>query len=101
MAMPANEGDPVLASFVWMDHERQYFIATAGSLVQAGLPYTHCCWWQVSDEPNAPPQKVNLMVSQPQIAEIYYSTCSAIDKHNRLRQDDLCIEKKVETVNWS
>ena len=99
-AMPANEGDPELASFVWMGRERQYFIATAGSL-QAGLPYTRCRWRQVSDEPNAPPQKVNLIVSQPKIAEIYYSTCSAIDKHNRLRQDDLRIEKKVETVNWS
>ena len=44
---------------------------------------------------------MNLIVSQPKIAEIYYSTCSAIDKHNRLRQDDLRIEKKVETVNWS
>ncbi|KAI2514170.1 Transposase IS4 [Fragilaria crotonensis] len=99
-AMPANVGDPQLASFVWMDRERRYFIATAGSL-QAGTPYTRCRWRQVSDEPNAPPQKVNLVVSQPQIVEIYYSTCSAIDKHNRLRQDDLRIEKKVETVNWS
>ena len=83
-----------------MDRERRYFIATAGSLMQ-GTPYTRCRWWQVSDEPNAPPEKVNLVIAQPQIAEMYYSTCSAIDEHNRLRQDDLRIEKKIETHNWS
>jgi hypothetical protein len=95
-----NKGDPELASFVWMDRERRYFNATAGSF-EHGTPYTRCRSRQVSDEPNAPPEKVNLVIGQPQIAEFYYSTCSAIDKHNRLRQDDLRIEKKVETINWS
>ena len=83
-----------------MDRERRYFNATAGSF-EHGTPYTRCRSRQVSDEPNAPPEKVNLVIGQPQIAEFYYSTCSAIDKHNRLRQDDLRIEKKVETINWS
>jgi hypothetical protein len=101
-AVPASDGDPELTSFVWMDLERWYYIATAGSLMH-GTPYTRCCWRQVSDETNAPPQKVNLVIGQPHMAEIiyYYSTCGAIDKHNRLRQDDLLIEKKIENINWS
>ena len=99
-AMPADEGDLELASFVWMDRERRYFIATAGSF-EHGTPYTRVRWRQLIDKPNAPPEKVNLVIEQPKIAEIYYSTCSAIDKHNRLRQDDLRIEKKIETINWS
>jgi hypothetical protein len=40
-------------------------------------------------------------IAQPKIAEIYYTTCAAIDKHNRLRQDDLRMEKKIETKDWS
>jgi hypothetical protein len=51
---------------------------------------------------NAPPEQVTFAIQQPNmIAEIYYTTCAAIDKPNRLRQDDLRIEKKVETNDWS
>ena len=32
---------------------------------------------------------------------MYYTTCGAIDRYNRLCQDDLCIEKKIETKDWS
>ena len=100
-ADPSTDHDPALAAFVWMDRERRYFISSAGSLSN-GKPYTRLRWRQVDDQPNAaPPQKVNLVIGQPQIAEMYYSTCSAIDKHNRYRQDDLRMEKKLETHNWS
>jgi hypothetical protein len=97
---PADELDPAMAAFVWMDRERRYFIATAGSLSE-GTPYTRCRWRQVSQDPNAPPEKITMTIKQPQIAELYYTTCGAIDRHNRYRQDDLRIEKKVETKDWS
>ena len=31
---------------------------------------------------------------------MYYTTCVAIDKYNRLRQDDVCVKKKIETKDW-
>jgi hypothetical protein len=40
-------------------------------------------------------------IPQPKIAEMYYSTYGAIDRHNRLCQDDLRIEKKIKTKDWS
>jgi hypothetical protein len=46
-------------------------------------------------------REVTLLIQQPQIAETYYSTCAAIDRHNRYRQDDLRIEKRIETRDWS
>jgi hypothetical protein len=95
-----DELDPTMAAFVWMDRERRYFIATAGALSE-GKPYTRCRWRQVSQDRNAPPERVTMTIKQPQIAEIYYATCGAIDRHNRYRQDDLRIEKKVETKDWS
>lgn len=91
---------PAMSAFVWMDRERRYFIATAGSLAE-GTPYTRCRWRQVSQDPNAPPERITMTIKQPQIAELYYSTCGAIDRHNRFRQDDLRMEKKIETKDWS
>ena len=64
-----------MAAFVWMDRERRYFISTAGML-EAGTPYTRCHWQQVDPTPDAPPQRVELTIQQPKIAETYYSTCS-------------------------
>ena len=37
------------------------------------------------------------MVPQPKAAEIYYSTCAAVDRHNRCRQADLNLEKTLRT----
>ena len=94
----ADELDPAMATFVWMDQERRYFIATAGALSEE-TPHT-CCQWrrqQVSQDRNARPERLTMTIKQPQIAEIYYSTCGSINKHNRYRQDDLRIEKEVET----
>jgi hypothetical protein len=38
---------------------------------------------------------VDLEIPQPKAAEIYYDTASSIDQHNRCRQDDLPIERKL------
>jgi hypothetical protein len=92
--------DPTTASLVWMDRERRYFISTAGSL-KPGTPFIRNRWRQVNKDPNADPEMVTLTIQQPEVAEIYYSTCAAIDKHNRYQQDDLRVEKKIETHNWA
>jgi hypothetical protein len=96
----ATENSPELGALVWMDRERRYFISTTGSF-EWGTPYQQCRWRQVNQEPNAAPQQVMFTITQPKIAEMYYATCGAIDRHNRLCQDDLRIEKKIETKDWS
>ena len=40
-------------------------------------------------------------IKQPKIADLYYNTCSRIDRHNRSRQDDLCLERKFVTHDLS
>jgi hypothetical protein len=89
-----------MMAFVWMDRERRYFIASAGSLAE-GEPYIRHHWRQVSDELDADPERVELTVPQPQAAEMYYKTCAKIDQHNRDRQATLGIEQKLVTHNWS
>ena len=55
----------------------------------------------MNQEENAPPDRVDLEIPQPKAAEIYYDTTSSIDQHNRCRQDDLSIEWKLGTWDWS
>ena len=51
--------------------------------------------------PNANAERVDLVIPQPKASEVYYNSCAAIDKHNRCRQDDLMLETKFVTHNWS
>ena len=39
-------------------------------------------------------------MNQPQLVEQYYSACPAIDRHNRCRQDDLAMERKIQVKDW-
>ncbi len=94
------DGNPNMMAFVWVDRERRYFIASAGSLAE-GEPYHRNRWRQVSEEPNAAPEMVELTVPQPRAAELYYKTCAKIDQHNRDRQATLGIERKLVTNDWS
>jgi hypothetical protein len=82
-----------------MDRDRRYFITSASSL-QPGRAYSRTCWQQVSEVQNAEPERVNLQIPQPEAAELYYSACGMIDRHNRCRQDDLQLEKKLGTLDW-
>ena len=90
------DGVTDLMAVVWVDRERRYFIASASSTIP-GKPYTRLRWRQ-GDESAA---RVTLTVPQPQVAETYYCCCSQIDRHNRCRQDDLRLEHKLVTHDWS
>jgi hypothetical protein len=95
-----ENGTPSMLAFCWMDRDRRYFISSASSL-QPGRAYTRHRWRQVSDELNAAPERVELEIPQPQAAELYYDACGMIDRHNRCRQDDLMLERKLGTMDWS
>jgi hypothetical protein len=51
--------------------------------------------------PNADPERIEIVVPQPKAAELYYTTCGMVDRHNCHRQDTLMIERKVGTLDWS
>jgi Transposase IS4 len=86
------DGNVNMLAFVWMDRDRRYFIASAGSLAE-GEPNVRTRWRQVAQEENAEPTRVELTIPQPRAAEIYYKVCSKVDQHNRSRQAFLNIEK--------
>ena len=94
-----TDGQPTMLSFVWMDRDHRYFIASVSSL-DSGIPYSQNRWRQVSLEFNALPENVELTILQPKAMEVHYRTCSVIDQHNRHHQDNLKTEKKLETKKW-
>jgi hypothetical protein len=42
-----------------------------------------------------------LLIDQPKASALYYSAAAKIDQHNRSRQEDLGIERKLKTLDWS
>jgi hypothetical protein len=94
------EGDLNAMAFVWMDGDRCYFIATRSTLDQ-GEYYARTRWRQVDHTENADAERVDLKIPQPLAAEVYYRACASADRHNRSRQDDLMLERKLETKDWS
>ena len=94
-----TDGQPTMLSFVWMDQDHCYFVASV-SLLDSGIPYSWNRWCQVSLEFDALPENVELTIPQPKATEVYYRTCGVIDQHNRHCQDNLKTEKKLETKKW-
>ena len=83
-----------MLAFVWADRDRRYFITTCSNIQEGAMIDRHR-WRQVDQAPNADASRVNVTIRQPRAAEIYYSACAGIDRHNRCRQAGLMIEKKV------
>jgi hypothetical protein len=97
-----ENGLPTMMAFVWMDRERRYFIANTSSL-EAGTQYAKTRWRQIAPvESNEDPVRVERTIPQPKAAELFYSVAaSSIDRHNRSRQDNLQLERKLGTRDWS
>jgi hypothetical protein len=89
-----------LLGFVWVDRDRRYFISTCSSTA-AGTVIKRRRWRQ--EQPtstNEPPVLQDISIRQTEAGEIYYSGCSAIDEHNRHRQEHLNLEKKLQVMQW-
>jgi hypothetical protein len=79
-------------NFIWMDHERRYFIASASSF-EPGMPCVRQHWRQVDNAPNAEPStRVTLTLPQPKAAKIYHSCSGKIDQHNHHQADTHSLE---------
>jgi len=90
------DGLPDLMAVVRVDRERRYFIASTSSTL-VGTPYNRLRLRQG----DVTASRVALAVPQPLVAETYYGCCAQIDRHNRCRQDDLRLEHKLVTHDWS
>ena len=83
--------DQRLPVLCWVDCARRYFISTSAS-VRPGNVSERKRWLQ---GPKGP-ERVTVIVPQPQVFETYCSTAAVIDQHIRCREDDLGLERKVQ-----
>jgi hypothetical protein len=72
-----RDGKIAAMAVVWDDRGRRYFISTASSVLE-GAMCSRTRWRQL--EGGA--QRVTVEIKQPHVAELYYSSCSVIDRHN-------------------
>ena len=101
VVMNGDDGQKSCYAFVWVDRDRRYFITNTLSL-RPGHAIERKRMRQMEPlESQLPPETVELTIAQPKATEVYYETCSAIDRHNRSRHDNLSLEKKFETKDWS
>ena len=73
-----------------------YFIYNTSSL-KPGIPYARDSLRHVDDSPNADPFCTEFEINQPIVVERYHYINSKIDGSNRTRQDDLQLERKLQT----
>jgi hypothetical protein len=81
---------------VWVHRERKCFISTASGVIESAT-YGRKRWWQLDDGA----QRVTLEVKQPRVAELYFTSCAMIDMHYRCLRNDIMLERKYQTQDWS
>ena len=89
-----------LMAFAWVDRDRRYFISSHSNLREAA-PLQRVRWRQINPNTNEDPVKQTISIKQPSCSKRYYERCGMIDCHNRTRQDDLRLERKYVTHDWS
>lgn len=87
---------PYLMALCWLDRDRRYFISTTGTTNPATPIYR-----ERPRNINGETVRVEFEIPIPDLCKTYYDVCSKIDRHNRCRQDDLNLEKKLRTMRWS
>ena len=92
--------DPDLVAFAWVDRDRRYFISSHSNLREAP-PLQRMRWRQLNPDTNEEPVRQTISIKQPTCSKRYYERCGMIDHHNRTRQDDLKLERKYVTHDWS
>ena len=93
--MTLDQGVELLA-FTWCDRNRRSFISTAGSLAKADEQER----FRYRPIGNNEEGHVWLAVDIPLAAEMYYAGNGAIDFHNRVRSQDVHIDRSIGTKKW-
>ena len=81
-----------LVAISWVDRNRCFFITTTCGLGEGEMiQRKRLC--QLGKSGRAPPDKVIIEVAQPMAIAKYYKGDGTIDRHNRLRADELRLDR--------
>lgn len=79
-----------LLAMCWLDRRHKYFLSTVSISIRTS-EQGRVRWQELS---NGLDRRV-VSVSLTLMVGIYYDGCAKIDQHNRCRQDNVDIEKKI------
>jgi hypothetical protein len=86
-------------AIAWVDRNRRFFITTTCGLGE-GEMIQRKRLRQLDKSGRAPPDKVIIEVAQPMAIAKYYKGAGTIDRHNRLRADELRLDRNLGTKHW-
>lgn len=89
------KGEVEIQSVARRDRVRHYFITTTSD-TQPGEPARRNRLRKTLEGVC----HVSFTIPRPQVVCDYYNSCAAIDSHNRGRQADLMLERKLGTKRW-
>ena len=95
MVSQLDNGQELMA-VMWLDRERRYFVSSTGT-TNLGTPFYRERWRKRNGKTTLESEETDI----PEVCQEYFKTCAAIDEHNRCRQDELKLEKKIEVKDWS
>lgn len=89
----------IMLAWVWLDRNRRFFITSAHGLEEGEVIFRER-WRQLDPDPNAPAERVAIHVAQPASIASYYNGAGVIDYSNRVRQDELIMDRRLQTNEW-
>lgn len=84
-----------VAAIMWRDRNRRFYVTTTGDIKSKVKPER--MRWRDFDDGTCP---TDVGVEIPVALSKYHDAAGAIDRHNRIRQDLLDLEKAVGTHRW-
>ena len=89
----------IMLAWVWLDRNRRFFITSAHGLEEGEVIFRER-WRQLDPDPNAPAERVAIHVAQPASIASYNNGAGVIDYSNRVRQDELIMDRRLQTNEW-
>jgi len=92
-------GERELVAISWVDRNRRFFVtATCG--IGEGEDVFRKRLRQLDNSGRVPPDKVIIEVAQPKAIATYYKGVGTIDRYNRIRADELWMNRNLTTKHW-
>jgi hypothetical protein len=92
-------GETELIAISWVDRNRRFFVTTTCGIGE-GEDVFRKRLRQLDMSGRAPPDRVIIEVAQPKAIATYYKGAGTIDHHNRIRADELWMDRNLATRHW-
>ena len=88
-----------LIAISWVDRNQRFFVTTTCGIGE-GKGVFRKRLRQLDKSGRAPPDKVIIEAAQPKAIATYYKGAGIIDRHNRIRADELRMDRNLATRHW-